>query len=493
MDKIDNLEQAGSYPGAHFDHDWQQQVFPGDYTNPTPDGRYNLVVIGAGPAGLITAIGAAGLGAKVALVERKAMGGDCLNVGCVPSKAILAASKRYAGQADGFDHAMAWLREVRAGIAEHDSVARYTKQGVDVYLGNARLTAAADVEVEGQVLSARRVALCTGSRAVMPPIPGLDKVDALTNETVFDLTEKPQDLIIIGAGPIGCELSQAFTRLGVKVYLLEQADRILSIDEPEASEVLQQAMDKLGVDVRLNVEITEISEQDGRKTVQLKTGETLSCDQLLVAAGRGANLEDLGLDTAGINYSKHGIEVDAKSRTSNKKVYAAGDICSRIKLTHHADAQARIVIANALFAPTSKRDGLVVPHCTYTEPELAHVGITKAEASEQGIDFKTWTVQWSELDRANAEGDTTGFVEVLTPQGKDKILGATVVGRHAGDLLAPLSIMMANKLGLSAADKAILTYPTRSEYLRRLADQYNRTRLTPLVAGLMKRWLSWRR
>lgn len=496
MDKTHNPETfdvGGDYPGADYDVDWQSKVFPRDYINPTAEGCYNLVVIGAGPAGLITAIGAAGLGAKVALIERKSMGGDCLNVGCVPSKAILAASKRYAGADDGFDQAMIWLRKVRASISGHDSVERYNDQGVEVFLGNARLNADGDVEVGDQILRTKRVAICTGSRAVMPPIPGLDQVNALTNETVFALTEKPKDMIIIGAGPIGCELSQALSRLGVKVTLLERADRIMSIDEPEASEVLQKSMDELGVEIRLETEIQSVEQNAGRITVKLASQESLSADQLLVAAGRGANLEDMGLDEAGVAYNRHGIEVDAKLRTSNKKIYAAGDVSSRVKLTHHADAQARIVIANALFLPTGKADNLVIPHCTYTDPEVAHVGITKADAKQQNIDYQTWTVNWSDLDRAKAEGDTAGFVEVLTAKGKDKILGATVVGRHAGDLLSPLSIMMANNLGLSAANKTILCYPTRSEYLRRLADQYNRTRLTPMVASLMKRWLAWRR
>lgn len=494
---MDDVNLTGNYPGAQYDAEWQSLVYPQDYTNPDPGGRYNLVVIGAGPAGLITAIGSAGLGARVALVERKAMGGDCLNVGCVPSKAILAAAQRFADEDQGFDRAMAWLREVRAGIAHHDSVERYTDQGVTVFLGEARLTADGNVEVHSaqgtQLLEATRVVITTGSRAALPPIPGLQDADVLTNETVFDLRQKPESLAIIGAGAIGCELSQAFARLGVKVTLLEVAPRILAGEEPEASAVLLEAMQALDVDVRTGVQIEKVSGSAEGKTIRLKDGSEIQADQVLVAAGRQPNIEDLNLEAAGVKFSKAGIEVDHKLRTSNRKILAAGDICSAQKLTHYADAQARIAIANALFLPTGSRAGVQVPRCTYTSPEVAHIGLTRADAEKQGVEVQSWRVEWSDMDRANAEGDTAGFVEVLTPPGKDKILGATIVGPHAGDLLAPLAIMQANKLGLSAAGKALLPYPTRGEYLRRLADQYNRTRLTPLVAGLMRRWLRWRR
>ncbi len=488
---------SGVYPGAAFDAKWQQLVYPVDYINPTPDGRYNLIVIGAGPAGLITAIGSAGLGAKVALVERKAMGGDCLNVGCVPSKAILSAAIRFAGQTDAFTRAMAWLREVRAGIAHHDSVERYREQGVEVYLGGASLTADGCVEVHSgsgmQKLEATRIVLTTGSRAAMPPIAGLLEAAPLTNETVFDMTEQPASMVIIGAGAIGCELSQAFARLGIKVYLLDVAARILAGEEPEASEILQASSEALGIDIRVSVQIEKITTTGTIKTVHLQDGGSIDAEQILVAAGRAPNLERLNLEAAGVNYTSAGVEVDHKLRTSNKKILAAGDICSAQKLTHYADAQARIAIANALFLPTASRKGMQVPRCTYTTPEVAHLGMTKSQAERQGLKFQAWRVEWADMDRAKAENETVGFVEVLTKTGKDKIIGATIVGKQAGDLLAPLAVMQANNLGLASAGKALLPYPTRGEYLRRLADQYNRTRLTPLVANLMRRWLSWRR
>lgn len=481
------------YPGAEHDAHWRELVAPPDYQNPTAQDNYNLIVIGAGPAGLITAIAAAGLGAKVALIERHAMGGDCLNVGCVPSKAILAAAKRFQGKDDAFARSMAWLREVRASIAEHDAVQRYNEQGVDVFLGQAAFNADGSVQVKDQSLRASKTVICTGSRAAMPPIAGLDEVPAMTNEQVFDLTEQPRELLIIGAGAIGCELSQAFARMGTQVRLLEIAPRILAGEEPEASAALQESMDELGIAVECEVHIERVSHADGRFTVNCKSGKQYQADTLLVAAGRQPNLDGLNLDAVGVKHDRRGIDVDDKLRTSNRNIYAAGDVCSAVKLTHFADAQARIVIANALFLPTAKRSAAMVPRCTYTDPEVAHVGITHAEAEQQGLRVKSWRVQWQALDRARAEGDTRGFVEVLTKPGDDKILGATIVGSHAGDLLAPLLIMQANGLGLAAADKAMLPYPTRSEYLRRLSDQVKREKLTPTVAKWIRRWLAWRR
>jgi len=481
------------YPGAEFDAHWRALVAPEDYQNPKPQDNYNLIVIGAGPAGLITSIAAAGLGARVALIERHAMGGDCLNVGCVPSKAILAAAKRFQGEDDAFARSMAWLREVRAGIAEHDSVERYSNQGVDVFLGQAAFNTDGSVQVGAQTLRASKTVITTGSRAAMPPIPGLDEVPAITNEQVFDLVEQPRELLIIGAGAIGCELSQAFARLGTKVRLLEIAPRILAAEEPEASAVLQASMDELGVAVACEVQIERVSHADGQFTVHCESGQQYQSDALLVAAGRQPNLDGLKLDAVGVKYDRRGIDVDDKLRTSNRNIYAAGDVCSAVKLTHFADAQARIVIANVLFLPTAKRSSVVVPQCTYTDPEVAHVGVTKAEAEEQGLTVKSWRVEWQDMDRARAEGDTRGYVEVLTRPGDDKILGATIVGAHAGDLLAPLLIMQANGQGLAAADKALMPYPTRSEYLRRLSDQVKREKLTPTVAKWMRRWLAWRR
>ena len=473
------------YPGASFDRRWRELVFPEDYQNPQPRRRYHLVAIGAGPAGLVTSIAAAGLGARVALVERQAMGGDCLNVGCVPSKSLLEFTRRNPGAS--FDEAFTWLRQVRQKIAHHDSVERYRAQGVDVFLGSARFLDDASIQVNEHRLRARRFAIATGARAAMPPIPGLKDCDPLTNESFFDLVERPRRLAILGAGPVGCEMAQAMARLGIEVHLVEMADRVLPGAIPQASAVLARALESHGVTLHVGTRVSEATTVNGQST--LHGAETpITADRVLVAAGRRANVDDLNLDRAGVEVSGGLIAVDDKLRTTNKRIFAAGDVCSRLQLTHHADAHARIVVQNALFAPTASTRRLVIPQCTYTDPEIAGTGRTETELDELRIPFDRYRVEFAELDRGKTAGEQEGFVEVITAKGKDAILGATLVGHDAGEQIAPLCLAMANGLGLGALGKAVLPYPTRTEYLRRLADQYNRTRLTPAAQGLMKSW-----
>ena len=473
------------YPGASFDRRWRELVFPEDYRNPQPRRRYHLVAIGAGPAGLVTSIAAAGLGARVALVERQAMGGDCLNVGCVPSKSLLEFTRRNPGAS--FDEAFTWLRQVRQKIAHHDSVERYRAQGVDVFLGSARFLDDASIQVNEHRLRARRFVIATGARAAMPPIPGLKDCDPLTNESFFDLVERPRRLAILGAGPVGCEMAQAMARLGIEVHLVEMADRVLPGAIPQASAVLARALESHGVTLHVGTRVSEVTIVNGQST--LHGAETpITADRVLVAAGRRANVDDLNLHRAGVEVSGGLIAVDDKLRTTNKRIFAAGDVCSRLQLTHHADAHARIVVQNALFAPTASTRRLVIPQCTYTDPEIAGTGRTETELDELRVPFDRYRVEFAELDRGKTAGEQEGFVEVITAKGKDAILGATLVGHDAGEQIAPLCLAMANGLGLGALGKAVLPYPTRAEYLRRLADQYNRTRLTPAAQGLMKSW-----
>ena len=476
------------YPGEGYDRAWRELVFPRDYRNPEPRRRYHLVVIGAGPAGLVVSIAAAGLGARVALVERRAMGGDCLNVGCVPSKALLEFTRRHPDR--GADDAFAWLRQVRSEIARHDSVERYRQHGVDVFLGAATFPDRDSVAVDRHRLQARRFVIATGARAAMPPIPGLAACRPLTNETIFDQVEAPRRLAILGAGPIGCELAQAMARLGVEVHLFEMAQRVLPGESAAAGEVLARALQSEGIALHLGTPVSAVSVDNGR--IALHLGQTrVAADRVLVAAGRHANVEDLQLHNAGVEIRDGLIGVDSRLRTTNPKIYAAGDVCSRLQFTHHADAQARIVVQNALFAPTATTSGLVVPHCTYTDPEVAHVGRTDDALDRAGTAYDRYRVAFADLDRGRAAGDRTGFVEVTTRRGRDTILGGTIVGEDAGEQIAGLCFAMANGLGLKALGKAILPYPTRSEYLRRLADSFNRTRLTPAAAGLMKAWLRY--
>ena len=480
-----------SYPGAEFDDSTRSLLCPPDYKNPTPKARYHLVVVGAGPAGLISAIGAAGLGANVALIERNRMGGDCLNVGCVPSKALLEYTAHHP-QAD-FGGAFSWLREVRAGIAPHDSVERYGDAGVDVFLGDAAFNDDGDICVDGVVIPARRIVLCTGARADIPPIPGLRESNPLTNETVFDLTEKPASISILGAGAIGCELALVFARLGIDVHLFELAPRVLPLEIEAASEKVSQALLEAGVDVHVGQGVGSVSRLEQGFAVE--AGEVrVTTEQLMVALGRRPNTDTLELAKASVDMSERGFVVtDNKLRTTNKRIYAAGDCTAALQFTHHADAQARAVVQNTLFAPTAKVDSLVVPHCTYTKPEVASVGPNEQALDAAGTAYDVYEFDFEELDRGRAEIDGAGFARIYTKKGSDQILAATIVGHDAGEQLAPICVLMSNGMGLSSAGKALFAYPTRSEYLKRLADAYNRSRFTPTVARLFKTWLSFTR
>lgn len=473
--------------GVDWDARWRELVFPSAYRNPQPAPRYNLVVIGAGPAGLITSIAAAGLGAKVALIERHAMGGDCLNVGCVPSKTLLAAGS--AGL--GFDAAMARVRAVRAQISAHDSVERYTKAGVDVFLGEASFVSAREIRVGDALLRTSKTVIATGARAAIPPVPGLAELAPLTNETVFDLRAQPKRLAVVGAGPIGCELAQAFARLGAQVDVVEVQSRALPADEPEAATLVVRALERDGVRFHFDARVEAASRGASGKVLTLAGGKRIEADEVLVAAGRRRNLESLALERAGARFdARLGIEVNERLQTSQRSIYAAGDVCSRYQFTHNADAQARIVIRNALFAGRARADKLVVPWCTYTKPEVAHAGATRAELDAAKRAFEAFRVEFGDLDRGRTDDGADGYAEVLVARGTDRILGATIVGKDAGEQLAPLVLMMQNGLGLGALGSVVLPYPTRSEYLRRLADAYNRTRLTPFAARTLRWWLA---
>ena len=470
------------------DRRWLQLVAPADYRNPTPQPRYHLVVIGAGPAGLVTAIAAAGLGAKVALIEKHRMGGDCLNVGCIPSKTLLAASG--TGD-DDFAAAFARMRATRAAIAEHDSVERYTAAGVDVFLGQARFINPSLVRVGELELNARRVVIATGARAAMPPIPGLSDANALTNDSGFELAEKPDRIAIIGAGPIGCELAQVFARLNVKVDLLEAANRILPGESEPGARVVQSALAGIGVNIRLGARIERV-ENRGSQTAVITADATVIADKLLVATGRVANTEELNLAAAGVRTDDNGIiVVDHKLRTTHPQVFAAGDVCTEMRFTHHADAHARAVVQNALFLPTARVDRLVVPRCVYTQPEIAQIGPTRDELDLSGRKYDTYSRAYAETDHGRTHDDDQGFIEVLTAPGKAEILGATIVGADAGEQIAFVCLAMANQLGVDAFGKGLLAYPTRAEAFRRIADDFRRKRLTPGLQAAFRRWFQW--
>ena len=489
------------YPGARFDAEWRRLVFPLDYAAPEPASRYHLVVIGAGPAGLVTAIAAAGLGAKVALVERSAMGGDCLNAGCVPSKSLLEFTRDSASaddaSADDFDAAFARLRRVRASIAEHDSVERYTAAGVDVFLGSAKFADQETVLVGHIRLRTRRTVIATGSRPVLPPIDGLAESRALTNETLFDLKHRPRRLAIIGGGPVGCEMAQAFARLGVEVALVESAERLLPRESPDASDAVERALRACGVRVEVETTVASVARRGAVVSLAVEGrsgGAELQADELLVATGRRANTDELNLVAVGVETDSAGrIVVDRRLRTANHRIYAAGDVCSEMQLTHNADAHARIVVQNALFVPSARADTLIVPRCTYTDPEVAQIGPLRHELDAAGTRYDTYRTAFGDLDRGRTQNDTDGFAEVLTEAGGGRILAATIVGRDAGEQIACIAIAMKNDIALPALGAAILPYPTRAEYVRKLADQYNRKRLTPLAKRTIGAWLRARK
>jgi pyruvate/2-oxoglutarate dehydrogenase complex dihydrolipoamide dehydrogenase (E3) component len=486
-------------------------VHPTDWTNPTPQPIYNLVVIGAGTAGLITAAGAAGLGAKVALVERHLMGGDCLNVGCVPSKALIRASRlaaemRQAAQfgltpsdvtAADFPQIMERLRRIRAEISDHDSAKRYRDEmGVDVFSGEASFSGSDTVEVGGQQLRFKKAVIATGARAVHPREEGLEETGFLTNETVFNLTELPKHLIVIGGGPIGCELAQAFRRLGAEVSIIQHG-RFLPKEDPDASALLADVFEREGIRVLLDAKIKKAQKANARKQVIVEHGgkeETLEGDEILIGAGRAPNVDGLNLKTVGVAYDpRKGIAVDDKLRTTNPRIFAAGDCCMAWKFTHAADAAARIVIQNALFKGRAKLSALTMPWCTYTDPEIAHVGLYEAEARERGIAIETFKVEMQDIDRAQTDGEGDGFIKVLVKKDTDKILGATIASAHAGEMISEITVAMAAKAGLGTLAKVIHPYPTQAEVIKRVADAYSRTRLTPLVKKLFAKWMAWQR
>ena len=492
-------------------------VHPPDWKNPVPEGRYNLVVLGAGTGGLITALIASSLGAKVALIERHMMGGDCLNVGCVPSKAVIRSAHRVhearAAKALGlgvpdeqlpdFDAAMRWMREVRSRISHEDSAERYSNEfGIDIFLGNARFTGNGTVDVDGTQLEYAKAVIATGARAVAPPIPGLAEAGYLDNETVFNLTERPKRIAVIGAGPIGCELTQSFRRLGSEVWILERADQILTREDPDAAKIVQDAFVEEGVNLVFSCAIQSVEKRGDEKVIQVSCPEKgereIVVDEILVGAGRAPNVEGMGLENVGVEFdARAGVSVDDGLRTTNPKIWAVGDVCMQWKFTHAADAAAKIVVQNALFAvgPIGKKklSDLIMPWCTYTAPEIAHVGMYERDAKEKGLEIDTYTAQMAEANRAVTDGQEDGFVKIHVKKGTDQIVGATIVAAHSGDLITQLTMAMQSKIGLGSFTNFIYPYPTQGEAIKRAAGAYTRTRLTPTVKRLFEGWLKLKR
>ena len=486
-------------------------VHPPDWVAPSPAPRYNLVVIGGGTAGLVTAAGAAGLGARVALVERDLLGGDCLNVGCVPSKCVIR-SARVAGElrvasAFGihvpgpvevdFGTVMERMRAVRARISLHDSAARFRGLGVDVFLGEGRFTGPGTVAVNGTTLRFRRAVIATGSRAHRPPVPGLAEAGFLTNDSIFELMKRPRRLAVIGAGPIGCELAQAFRRLGSEVTIFHTGSHILNREDADAAEIVQRAFHAEGIRLLFEARLARVDRAADGKVLRAETprgSEAVTVDEILVGVGRVPNVEGLGLESVGVVYDRHeGVTVDDRLRTSNPMIYAAGDVCLAEKFTHAADFSARTVIQNALFLGRKKLSVLTIPWCTYTDPEIAHVGLSEEEAAERGVAIDTYMRPFAEVDRAVVDGEEDGFVKLHVRRSTDRIVGATIVARHAGEMISEVTLAMMGGVGLGRLASVIHPYPTQAEAIRQVGDMYNRTRLTPRVKRLFAAWLRWTR
>ncbi|MDB4948336.1 MAG: mercuric reductase [Gemmatimonadetes bacterium] len=478
-------------------------VHPPDWVNPEPRSKYHMVVVGGGTGGLVTAAIAAALGARVALVERHLMGGDCLNVGCVPSKALIRsargwkaareAAERFAGPAvvdrgGDFGAAMERMRRIRAELSPVDGAARFRGLGVDVFLGDGRFTGPSALEVGGATLRFHRAVVATGGRAAVPPLPGLAEAGYLTNETVFSLTERPESLVVIGAGPIGCELAQAFARLGTRVTVVGRADRILTKDDPEAAQVVAAALERDGVRLALGATVERVERSGSVSTVHYTRGATAESAEgthLLVAAGRAANVDGLGLEAAGVAYDRKGVTADERLRTTNPRIFAVGDVVAgRWQLTHAADAEARLVIRNAFFFGRGKVGDLVMPWATYTSPEVAHVGLTARDAEKMDGGVETVTVPLREVDRARLDGEDEGFFRVHLKAGSERILGATLVAEHAGEIISQVTQAIAAGTGLGKLGDLIFPYPTQAEVIRKAADQWRRRKLTPLAKSV---------
>jgi pyruvate/2-oxoglutarate dehydrogenase complex dihydrolipoamide dehydrogenase (E3) component/uncharacterized membrane protein YdjX (TVP38/TMEM64 family) len=473
----------------------------------------DMIVIGGGSAGLVSAYIAAVVKAKVTLIEKRDMGGDCLNTGCVPSKALIRSAKflaqakhserygiRHAGVEFDFADVMDRVHRVIETVAPHDSVERFESLGVEVIKGEARITSPWSVEVGKRTITTRSIVVAAGGRPFVPPIPGIEDIDYLTSENLWELRELPGRLIVLGGGPIGCELAQAFARFGSHVVQVEMLPRILIREDPEVSEMITARFREEGVDVRVNHRATGFQVDDGRKLLVAEhQGQEvrLEFDALLVAVGRVANTAGYGLEELGIPLTKsRTLEVDEHLRTQIPTIYACGDVVGPYQFTHMSSHQAWYASVNALFGSFVKRfrvDYSVVPWATFTDPEVARVGLNEEEAGDKGVECEVTVYGIDDLDRAITDEEARGFVKVLTAPGKDRILGVTIVGEHAGDIIAEFVSAMKNKVGLNKILGTIHIYPTLAEANKYAAGEWKRAHAPQTLLGWVERYHRWRR
>jgi pyruvate/2-oxoglutarate dehydrogenase complex dihydrolipoamide dehydrogenase (E3) component len=483
-------------PEDAYERERLENVHPARWRNPQPADLYSLVIIGAGPAGLSAAYNAASLGAKVALIERKFVGGTCMNVGCAPSKTLIRTSHLYADMRNAehfgaqapadirvnFPAIMERMRRIRARLSRAESVHRVIAAGVDVFFGHATFTGTDTLTVDGVKLRFKKAMIATGARPDTPSIPGLAESGYLTNENVFDLTELPQRLLVIGGGPLGCELAQAFSRFGSQTIIAQSWPLFLPKEERDAAQLLSDAFARDGIEVRLNTRAVNVRVEGGQKLVDLVSDDhksTVKVDAILTGIGRVPNVDGLNLEAAGVDFDNTtGIRVNDFLQTSNPLIYAAGDSCLEHKYAHSAEASARIVVQNAIFGGRQRLSALIIPWCTYTDPAIAHVGLYVRQARVQDIPVKTFTIPMHDVYRAIADGEEAGFVKIHVREGTDRILGATIVARHAGEMINEITLAMVAGIGLGTLGRVIHASPTHSEAIKHAADAYNRTRLT---------------
>jgi pyruvate/2-oxoglutarate dehydrogenase complex dihydrolipoamide dehydrogenase (E3) component len=482
-----SADRTTDFPRQRAERERAAELSPTAWVNPKPADRYALVVLGAGFAGLTAAQTAAAHGVKVALVERDRLGGTCLNTGCVPSKAIIRTSRLYADMHDAalygaqvpptipidFAATMARMRRIRTQIGCDVSVRELAAEGVDVFFGDACFAATDAVAVDQSLLRFDRALIATGARPCRPDIPGLAAAGYLTNETFFEIDALPRRVLVIGGGPIGCEQAQALCRLGAQTTIVQSAPLFLEREERDAAQLLSDALARDGVAVRLNTRVEAVRLAHGVRQVDLVSDDyrnTIEVDAILAGVGRLSNVEGLGLETAGVAWDKHhGIEVDDFLRTGNRRIYAAGDVCLAHKYGHTAAVSAELAMGNALFGRRRRWSREIIPWVTFTDPEVAHVGLYVREANQRGIPVKTYTVLMHEVDRAVIDGEDTGFVKIHVREGSDQILGATIVARHAGDMINEITLAMNANIGLRKLASVMHAYDTQAEAIQKAA------------------------
>jgi pyruvate/2-oxoglutarate dehydrogenase complex dihydrolipoamide dehydrogenase (E3) component len=458
-----------------------RRVRPEDWENPGPQTVYDLAIVGAGPAGLAAAESAARLGFSVALIERDRMGGNSLNAGSVPSKSIIRTASVYGGMRDAeefgapvpnepaleFNQVMARMRGIRTRISEFHSVHELTTIGVDIFFGTARFESADVLLVDDTTLHFKKAIIATGARPMASDIPGLDQTGYRTSATIFEMAALPKRLAVIGGGPLGCELAQAFCRLGSHVTIVQNDPKFLPREERDAAEILSRSMARDGVEIRLNTTVVGARRDGSVKVLETVSNEVKSdiqADEILLSIGRAPNVEDLGLEAAGIAFDQdQGIKVDDFLLSTNPNVYAAGDACLALKFTNVAQSSARIAVRNALTGARQRQSSAAIPWCTFCDPEIAHIGLHVWEARQQSIPIKSFTVMMHDVDRAITDGQDTGFIKIHTAEGTDRILGATIVASRASELINEMAVIMSAGIGMKALAEVVHTYPAQSE------------------------------